>query len=200
MSSYPFSTKATGRITCPSWSASSRAFKNEPHIFAWEIGKELKYLPEPPLFSRFCRDVSDKIRTWDSNHLITSGVISSRNAGFFSEPDKIAFYNPPNIDFMTTHNYNGENLEDDTALIRLVHKPLIIEEAGFDAPAGEDWSPKVRDDLQKWFGQGASGYMQRGFMATPDNRGGDRNSGMDRAFHTDWYQLFALYQQKAQTL
>lgn len=56
-------------------------------------------------------------------------------------------------------------------------------------------------DMDKWFGRGASGYMQWGFMATPyDNGDGDRTFGMDRIFHSDWDGLYAVYSSRGSSL
>ena len=185
-------------------------FRQEPRIFAWEIGNELKLDrgnkhdpndPNPTIFINFMIAAAAQIRAWDEeNHLITTGMISTRHAWLHDDALKRKLYASPQIDFLTVHAYQGENHEDDSQLAQDLDKPFIIEEAGFDAPHGEDRSPKVAADMDKWFGRGASGYMQWGFMATGDNGDGDRLSGMDRVFHSDWDALFDLYRQRAHAL
>lgn len=173
------------------------AFKNEPQIMAWEIGNELKVDGDPDLFTRFNHQVAAAIRAKDTNHLITTGIISTRQAFMFTQAQKQRLYTNPNLDFITNHAYNGENLEDDSALSLLMNKPLIVEEVGFDAGRGEDRSDRVRADMNKWFARGASGYMQWGFMATQfDNGDGDRQSGMDRQFHDDFDALAQVYREQ----
>jgi O-glycosyl hydrolase len=158
--------------------------------------------PNPDLFVTFMHKVAAKIREWDQgNHLITTGMISTRQAWLDEPEKKRKLYESPNLDFITIHAYQGENQEDDSPLANdLVKKPFIVEEAGFDAGKGEDRTQRVAEDMDKWFGRGASGYMQWGFMATRDNGDGDQQSGMDGDFHTDWDNLFNLYRQRAEAL
>ncbi len=187
-----------------------QAFHDEPRIFAWEIGNELKldrgnpndeHDPNPLLYIDFVHTVAQEIRSLDPNHLITTGMISTRHAWLFSEALKRRLYAVDNLHFLTIHAYQGENLEDDSPIAQALNKPFIIEEAGFDAGRGEDRSGRVDADMEKWFARGARGYLQWGFMATPDNGDGDRMSGMDRgAFHDDWDALTATYRQRAQAL
>ncbi|MDQ3250044.1 MAG: hypothetical protein M3Q45_12665, partial [Chloroflexota bacterium] len=184
-----------------------QTFRNEAQIFAWEIGNELKLDPDdkqnhaadPNLqhFIRFTHDVARQIRSLDTNHLITTGMISTRHAWLFDAAQKRQLYDSPDLDFLTIHAYQGENQEDDSPLAHELNLPFIIEEAGFDAPHDQDRSERVKEDMHKWFSLGARGYFQWGFMATQDNGDGDQRSGMDRAFHGDWDALFRVYQERA---
>ncbi|MEM7126900.1 MAG: carboxypeptidase regulatory-like domain-containing protein [Chloroflexota bacterium] len=177
------------------------AFKNEPQIMAWELGNELKVDNQPDLFTTFNHQVAAAIRAIDTNHLITTGMISTRQAYMSTQQQKRKLYANANLDFITNHAYNGENLEDDSALSILVNKPFIVEEAGFDAERGQDRSDWVQNDMDKWFARAARGYIQWGFMATDfDNGDGDRKSGMDRQFHDDYDQLARVYRERAQAL
>ncbi|MBX3011631.1 MAG: peptidoglycan DD-metalloendopeptidase family protein [Caldilineaceae bacterium] len=185
------------------------AFRDEPQIMAWEIGNELKLDrgnqgdendPNPLLYIDFVHTIASFIRRLAPNHLITTGMISTRHAWLFTPALKRRLYQSPNLDFITIHAYQGSNQEDDSPLARELELPFIIEEAGFDARMGEDRSPRVAGDMDKWFGLGARGYMQWGMMATPDNGDGDRLSGMDRVFHSDWDPLLRLYRARAQAL
>jgi hypothetical protein len=181
-----------------------RAFKNEPHIFAWEIGNELKAEGEPELFVDFNRAVAAAIKSWDPHHLITTGMVSTRHAWMADRPElRRELYGSPHIDFITIHAYNGneEVVEDDSDLAREFRKPFIIEEAGFDLRKYPNRPEKTRTDLANWFRKGASCYAPWGFVATPfDNNDGDVNVGMTGPVHPDYPQLYELLRQCGQLL
>lgn len=166
-------------------------FKNNPYIFAWEVGNELKYPYNPSGYIAMNHAVADAIRAIDSNHLITTGTGGRSYAGL-STSDYIDLYDGY-FDFLTVHAYNGSDSNDDSAIASSLNMPFIVEEAGFsdgyaDRPAHTD------SDIAKWVGRGARGYMQWGLMATGyDNGDGDRTFGMDHVFHTDWDDYFAVY-------
>jgi hypothetical protein len=180
-----------------------KAFKDEPRIFAWEIGNELKAEGEPQLFVDFNLAVAAAIKSWDPYHLVTTGMISTRHAWMANRPGlRQALYGSPRLDFITVHAYNGNEdpgaIEDDSDLARQFGKPFIIEEAGFDITRREyrDCRPmKTRGDMANWFRQGASCYMPWGFLATPDNNDGDTAVGMMSSRHPDYPQLYTLHQQ-----
>ena len=52
-------------------------YKDHPAVFAWELGNEIKHNPNPTIFKSFCKEVSDTIRSIDTRHLITVGMIST---------------------------------------------------------------------------------------------------------------------------
>jgi hypothetical protein len=176
------------------------AFRDEPHIFAWEIGNELKAEGEPELFVQFNKAVAAAIKSWDPRHLVTTGMVSTRHAWMKDREDlRQDLYGSPHIDFVTIHAYNGNEdpdaIEDDSDLARAFGKPFIIEEAGFDKRKYSDRPEKTRTDLADWFRKGASSYMPWGFVATPgDNRDGDEFVGMTGPLIPDWDQLYLLYQ------
>lgn len=174
--------------------------KEHPAIFAWELGNEVKWPANPPIFYEFAKDVSAQIAAIDSKHLITAGLISTKSANMQSFEERVAFYSLPNLHFLTTHNYNGEDDEwhNDIDVATAVNKPLIIEEAGFQ---GNDRASLFKADMDKWFSKGAKGYMQWGFMPTNyDNGDGDGLFGMDKIWHNDWDALFNLYKGYASAL
>lgn len=181
-------------------------FRDEPNIFAWEIGNELKVDEEPELFVAFNLNVANAIRGWDANHLITTGMISTRHAWMAGRPDlQDLLYGSPNINFITLHVYNGNeapyDIEDDSPLAARYAKPFIIEEAAFDRQRYSNRPEKVRQDIMNWFERGASGYMQWGFQGTPIDIGdSDPNFGMAIAIHPDYNDLFAVYRQVAEAL
>jgi len=185
-------------------------FRNEPRIFAWEIGNELKLNPvsgdlnsDPHVaaFINFKLAVARELRTLDPNHLITTGMISTHHAWLHNDTLRHRLYASPLFDFLTVHCYNEEYLNDDSRLAETLNKPFIVEEAGFGNKYGSNRSGKVIEDMQRWFGLGARGYMQWGFMATGQDMGdGDGDSGMDRTLHQDWDALFHAYRSKATAL
>jgi hypothetical protein len=178
-------------------------FKNEARIFAWEIGNELKAEGEPRLLVDFMINVATAIKSWDPNHMVTTGMISTRQAWMEGRQDlREALYGSPLIDFITIHPYNGnecpgpdDRVEDDSDLANLYNKPFIIEEAGFSLEYyTANRPPKTRADLAYWFGRGASCYMPWGFVATDiDNNDGDLKIGMIGPKHSDFSQLYQLF-------
>jgi murein DD-endopeptidase MepM/ murein hydrolase activator NlpD len=185
-------------------------FRNEPRIFAWEIGNELKLNPvsgdlnsDPNIaaFINFMLAVARELRQLDPNHLITTGMISTHHAWLRNNHLRHELYGSPLLDFLTVHCYNEEYHNDDSKLAKTLNKPFIVEEAGFGNKYGGNRSGKVIEDMQRWFGRGARGYMQWGFMATGQDMGdGDGDTGMDRTLHQDWDALFHAYRAKATAL
>lgn len=185
------------------------AFKNEPRIFAWEIGNELKAEKTNGLSDEqtarllvdFMTTMARQIKTWDSNHMVTTGMISTRHAFMDKQsPLRGELYGSPHIDFITIHPYNGNNrlphemgnpeipVEDDMDLARRIKKPLIVEEAGFDKKHFANRPEKTRDDIAYWFGEGASCYMPWGFQK-PEIGDGDTNIGITASNFDELYTL-----------
>jgi hypothetical protein len=168
------------------------AFRDRPRILAWDIGNELKLPEARPLFIDFHLAMAQHIKKLDPRHLITTGMMSTRHAGLMS-PGQHRLYSSPHIDFLTSHIYNAEYGDDDSALAAELKKPFLVEEAGFDARPDDDRTERIREDMDRLFGRGARGYMQWGFMAGEDNNDGDQDRGMDAKFHGDWNPLFQAY-------
>jgi hypothetical protein len=203
-------------------------FRNEPRIFAWEIGNEVKLEPENPhdpdndpnprLFIQFIKEVSEAIKAIDPLHIVTTGMVSTCTAWLFKSEDKRQLYGLDTIDFITVHIYDAEQLDQQgdpctgnrndglVAKHPLVNKPFIVEEAGFKVRPGIVRPQAIRADLEKWFDQNqADGYMQWGFMARMrdgrvNNGDGDDVHGMDRFHFADWDDLFDLYKARAEAL
>ena len=115
---------------------------------AWNVGNELKAEGDPELLVKFMHDAARKIKGWDPNHLVTTGMISTRHAWMHTSGNEHwqkKLYDVPWLDFVTNHAYHGDdedatNLdqendansrEDDSGLAQSLNKPLLIEEAGF---------------------------------------------------------------------
>jgi len=168
-------------------------FKNDPRIFAWELGNEIRDFTSTETFINFCEAVHDVIRSIDPNHMITVGV--SKGMAGFSDQEAISLYDD-RFDFLVGHPYNGTDWEDDTDIANYVGKPFLVEEAGFNSDYFSDRPSRTDADIAKWIiDRGAKGYMQWGLMATTyDNGNGDRLHGVDRVWHDyDWDEYMAVY-------
>ncbi|MFN2202508.1 MAG: peptidoglycan DD-metalloendopeptidase family protein [Caldilineaceae bacterium] len=187
-----------------------QAFRDEPVIFAWEVGNELKLNPvggdfevDPHIqaFLDFMHATARQIRRLDPNHLVTTGMISTHHAWLQSDLLRDRLYANDSFDFLTVHCYNDELENDDSAVAARLDKPFIIEEAGYGRGFGGDRSGKVAEDMARWFSRGARGYMPWGFMATNQDIGdGDGDSGLDRTLHGDWEQITGLLRRRADEL
>jgi hypothetical protein len=175
------------------------AFKDEPRILAWDIGNELKLPEDRKLFIDQNHAFANSIKSLDPNHLVTTGMMSTRHAGL-QYPGQKRLYGSPHIDFVTSHIYDAAYDDDDSELAAELEKPFLVEEAGFSAEHGDDRTEKVRRDMDVMFGRGACGYMQWAFMAGGDNGDGDDKRGMDRRFHSDWDGLWNAYSTRAKAL
>lgn len=184
------------------------AFKNDPRVFAWEIGNELKYEPafQDPgraAFLSFMHSVAREIKAIDSNHLVATGMIGASHASLDEGELWRQLYGGAEFDFLTIHCYNEEYAgKQDYDYARVLEKPFIIEEAGFGHARPGDRVELTHRDMDRWFGFGASGYMPWGFMPTTFDIGdGDQDSGMDRVFHGgDYERIFNLFRDRAAAL
>ena len=184
-----------------------RTFSHEPTIMAYDIGNELKAQDQPELLVRFMLNVAGRLRDFDQNHLLTTGMISTRHA-FLMTPGKAhlrrQIYDTPLLDFITNHAYHIDgndkpSPEDDSDLSRELVKPLLIEEAGF--AAFSDRTALYTQEIDQLFGRGAVGYMPWGFMAGANNGDGDDQLGVDGIWHgADWESLRHTLRAKADTL
>lgn len=122
------------------------ALKDHSAVFSWEIANEVK----DPLFwegdnlaryIRFYEDMAQIIKDADPNHLVAAGLINAGKAGLSNDPSPNGcilhtpaqiFYGNPNIDYLSVHTYSDDGFAHaDRELARKLHKPWIIEEAGF---------------------------------------------------------------------
>ena len=87
--------------------------KSDPRIFAWELGNELKAGSAPDMIN-FVRDVACSIQTRDTNHMVTSGFLSSWHATNGGDNYADDFHNiicstgQRAFDFGNIHGYNNE--------------------------------------------------------------------------------------------
>lgn len=181
------------------------AFRDEPMVMAWNIGNELKAEGAPELLIQLVHAMARSIRQWDTNHLITTGMISTRHAYMAGNNAlRRRLYGIPELDFITNHSYHIDgndkpSPEDDSDLARELSKPLVIEEAGF--AARDDRTRLYAEELDLLFGRGASGYMPWGFMAGGDTGDGDDALGVDHVWHgADWDSLRQLFRTRASAL
>src|SRR5207249_11406004 len=117
------------------------ALRDHPALFAWEIGNELKDLSDASGFVSFATGMAKRIRAADANHLVTTGIISTTNAGLRGAGDVSAstaahaLHAGADFDFLTVHAYDGATGDDDTDLAVAFGKPLVLEETGFSSGA-----------------------------------------------------------------
>ncbi|MFN8498596.1 MAG: GH25 family lysozyme [Anaerolineae bacterium] len=173
--------------------ATVRRFRNDPRIFAWEVGNELKLPADPATFLNFMTLVTAAIKTLDPNHLVGAGIISTLHCAF-DDVQGGAFYANTNLDFATLHLAGpgadfphlpplpefGDNPDEGRRRAYLAHqlslagaagKPLIVEEAGYMPPE----MTRLEDLATYAFGVGAAGFLPWGFSGFPDRR--DRDVG-----------------------
>jgi len=132
----------------------SRPYKDDPTIMAWQIGNEPRAFGEQQKqpFVKWLRETSALIRSIDDRHLISIG-----GEGIWGCEMDTALYetisSDPNIDYLTVHvwPYNWQWARQDSLLediphacqktadylrphfeiCRRIRKPLVIEEFGF---------------------------------------------------------------------
>jgi hypothetical protein len=187
-------------------------FRNEPNIFAWQIGNELKLDrqdkgnpsdPNPQLFIRFNHEVAAAIKRLDPHHMVSTGMKSTHHAWLHTPDLQDSLYASPNIDFITIHSYKGgpdpgdERVYDDARLAERLHKPFLVQEAGIDKRHFDDRIPHYREHIQVWFDQGAGGYMPWGFNHEQPIGDGDHHVGFDVGIG-DFHALSDLFRQMAQ--
>jgi hypothetical protein len=122
-------------------------FRDDPRVFAWEIGNEIGAPTRPdgqPAIDEtvaFYREMAQYIKSIDGNHLVAPGIICTRWLSLNSQ-QKAQLYQY--IDYVTEHHYiprnNEGSLADDTLALSY-GKPLVIEEFGVS-----QWDPPYSGD------------------------------------------------------
>jgi hypothetical protein len=119
------------------------AFRNDPGIFAWEIGNEVG-APNGDVEAAiaFYRDMALFIKGIDSNHMVTTGIICTQWLPLTTWDQKSRLYQY--MDYVVEHHYepngNAGDLADDQVAAAL-NKPLVIEEFGVS-----QWQPPYNQD------------------------------------------------------
>lgn len=167
-------------------------YASHPAIFAWELGNEIKCDGDHGAFFTFVDETAAAIRSHDTNHLITLGMITAR---WLSDTEAHDLYARPSIGLATLHDYDAAHSFTDfeVALAAGVNKPLIEEEAGFSSG---DRAARTDADIRYAVDDRAMrGFMQWGLVAvTHDDGNGDRTYGVDRVFHaSDYDAIMAVY-------
>lgn len=155
-----------------------KAFKEHPAVFCWELTNEgsnhaCKDEPNDKAklnkdFINYCTDMANKIRTIDTNHMITTGIISTRTIEFENASDREELYK--NLDFITLHDYPAESgkLGPDVELAHKLELPFIIEEVGVEHSDRGNFENKMKE----WFGLGASGFLGWAYQPIRNGDGG----------------------------
>lgn len=130
--------------------------KDHPALFAWDIANEVGVSNRSDPFLRgiladFYVNMAATIKSRDPNHMVTTGLISSKWAGFdASQRNRV--YGSRDIDFVTIHQYEGEPAdpyEDQDEEIRRAsiewRKPIIVEEYGAHATDVNVTKRKIND-------------------------------------------------------
>jgi hypothetical protein len=185
-----------------------------PALLAWELGNEFglgfpttRELREGMV--SFVRETCAAIRSLDMEHRIAGGFINSVNAAAHDaaefKPDFARrLYGP--LDIITLHFYlvpgdaERGRCDLDLALARELGKPAIVEEFGMRIDDHPDRAALTRSEIDRWFTNGVTGFMQWGFMPlSQDNGDGDGDFGMDRALpgHRDYDQLAEVFRARA---
>lgn len=171
-------------------------FKNDPTVFAWQLGNELKCPWNPADLLPFSHDMAQRIRAIDSMHMVSHGT-AGRAFGGLTYDQGVQLYQ--DFDFLTIHPYNGNESLNDSGLANQLGKPLLVSEAAFD-DAYSDRAAATDADISKWVSRGARGYMNWGLMVV-DNGDGDISFGIDRADHwRDWDAYTEVYSRWASIL
>jgi len=171
-------------------------FKDDPTVFAWQVGNELKCPWNPGQILPFSHSVAVSIRAIDENHMVSFGTAGRAFSGLSTSQATVLY---ADYDFLTIHVYNGDEGLDDSGLANQLRKPLLVSEAGFDTD-NPDRPAATNADIAKWVGRGARGYMNWGLMVA-DNGDGDDIFGIDPFNHAyDWADYTAVYQQWAAAL
>ena len=84
-----------------------RAYRDDPAILAWETGNELmtKGFALPPV--AWTREISNYIKSLDTNHLVMDGGYSTKGRIWSNENLQL-----PNVDIYSQHYYSSENQND----------------------------------------------------------------------------------------
>lgn len=126
-----------------------RRFAGHPGVFAWEVGNEIKdsQVLNDDAILNFYADMTAVIKANDPNHLVATGMLSTRHLGL-DETRRQRLYSNPNINYVTEHYYDPGDAAhlDDESLAARFNKPLVIEEYGVNQQyhGRDNVMPRVR--------------------------------------------------------
>ncbi|GEM_PF-5827810 len=170
--------------------------KYHSNIYAWEIGNELRDEgnPDPQSFIAFMQDTIQTIKSIDSRHAVSSGMMGVA----YSYPGVTAdeFYSKlPNLDIISVIDYNNDHRgEPDVVWAVSRGKRAIVSELGFDTTtaSSQDRSSLYKEGMEFWKSRGAETVLIWGFLPKQlkgDNGNGDSRLGMDNIWHSDYDKI-----------
>ena len=164
-------------------------FRNSPAVAMWEIGNEICDGCTPAQTATFLEAAAQRIRTVDTNHLISSGLqapyMFDGSAGQYATAQ-----NAPHVDVCSVHEYdypynNSRTIISDWYTIAKqaadsINRPLYVGEIGISLATGSMTAQERADALvQKYdgyLGDGAAGAMYWICLGAPNNPGTNTGS------------------------
>jgi hypothetical protein len=174
--------------------------KDHNAVFCWQLGNELTDIKNPNNIIAFTANVAAAIKAIDPYHMVSTGFLSLDHTQI-GETNGYNLYADSNIDFITVHSYNGAEHHVNHAVHSRLRKPLLLEEYGWDAAAG-DRVTNTTAQLTNWFtNHQVRGFMNWGYQAQSYDIGdGDNIYGIDQYAHPDYTAMVGLYTTKAAEL
>lgn len=170
--SYPLSLKAYIEKIVPQ-------YKDRPTILAWEIMNEARDADADTLYA-FTKDVSEYIKSLDSNHMVSIGMLGSHESTVdFKKINELA-----SVDIVDYHDYYEDanplpsKLRKAADDAKLLQKPLLVAESGIKENV-PDRALHFQQKLQAFFDNGGDIYILWGYgesYVTNDGYNFDRNS------------------------
>ncbi len=134
-------------------------YANNDTILFWQLINEAEVNPNAPggcppgtgpgdTLKAWAQDVSDHVRSLDSNHLISLGTIGSGQCGTGSTAEYQRVHDLPNIDLCEVHDYDDQSLmpgdlyngmQTRIDACRALDKPLFVGEFGL-IPSDFGWT------------------------------------------------------------
>lgn len=172
--------------------------KDNPSIYAWEIGSDLKDPTSTQTFLNFMQDVSSTIKGLDPLHDIIGGISSTADIGL----TPLQFYTTlPDIDIVSIHSTNMDHQgQPDAIWARQNFHPSLVEVESLSATRGDDRSIQLAQEISYWKNLGVSGLLMPNFVAKglKDNGDGSKTDGMDAIFHGDYDNLAEILKSSVQ--
>lgn len=149
---YPLSLKAYIGKVVP-------LYKDNPTILAWQVMNEAESSDHEALYN-FTKDVSEYIKSLDSNHLVSIGTSGTKQ----SKDEYRKLYSLASIDILTYHDYADldsplpddlQNRFEDSSILL---KPLIVGEAGMTKDV-TNRSYLLGKKMNAFFEKGGSAYL-----------------------------------------